>query len=65
MSITIREAEGFKKSKHKSDNLQEVLIAKFGNQLTEQELIEMEKSLLELTTILFETYLEKEEKLPQ
>ena len=34
------------------------LSAKFGNQLTESELNEMENSLFELTKILFETYLE-------
>ena len=41
-------------------SLKGVLSAKFGNQLTESELVEMENSLFELTKILFETYLEME-----
>ena len=41
-------------------SLKGVLSAKFGNQLTESELDEMENSLFELTKILFETYLEME-----
>ena len=41
-------------------SLKGVLSAKFGNQLTESELNEMENSLFELTKILFETYLEME-----
>lgn len=41
-------------------SLKSVLSAKFGNQLTESELVEMENSLFELTKILFETYLEME-----
>ena len=40
--------------------LKGVLSTKFGNQLTESELVEMENSLFELTRILFETYLEME-----
>lgn len=40
--------------------LKDVLYAKFGNQLTESELVEMENSLWELTKILFETCLEME-----
>ena len=40
--------------------LKGVLSTKFGNQLTESELVEMENSLFELTKILFETYLEME-----
>ena len=40
--------------------LKDVLSAKFGNQLTESELVEMENSLWELTKILFETCLEME-----
>lgn len=44
-----------------ADNtLKGVLYAKFGNQLTESELVEMENSLWELTKILFETCLEME-----
>lgn len=39
-------------------SLKGILSAKFGNQLTESELVEMENSLFELTKILFETYLE-------
>ena len=41
-------------------SLKSVLSTKFGNQLTESELVEMENSLFELTKILFETYLEME-----
>ena len=41
-------------------SLKGVLSTKFGNQLTESELVEMENSLFELTKILFETYLEME-----
>lgn len=41
-------------------SLKGVLSTKFGNQLTESELDEMENSLFELTKILFETYLEME-----
>ena len=52
--------ENMPEQKLADKTLKGVLSAKFGNQLTESELVEMENSLFELTKILFETYLEME-----
>ena len=52
--------ENMPEQKLADKSLKGVLSAKFGNQLTESELVEMENSLFELTKILFETYLEME-----
>ena len=52
--------ENMPEQKLSDKSLKGVLSAKFGNQLTESELVEMENSLFELTKILFETYLEME-----
>lgn len=52
--------ENIPEQKLSDKSLKGVLSAEFGNQLTEQELVEMEKSLWELTQLLFETCLEME-----
>ena len=52
--------ENMPEQKLADKSLKGVLSTKFGNQLTEPELVEMENSLFELTKILFETYLEME-----
>ena len=52
--------ENMPEQKLADKTLKGVLSTKFGNQLTESELVEMENSLFELTKILFETYLEME-----
>lgn len=57
MNTTI---ENIPEQKLADNTLKGVLYAKFGNQLTESELVEMENSLWELTKILFETCLEME-----